>query len=87
MGTGSSRSLELKFLLNYTSGSYCMPIQLTVPTIACEACAEAVTKAIQSQDGAAQVAVDVPTKVVTISSQLSEAALKQSIEAAGHEVA
>ena len=64
-----------------------MTIQLTVPTIACEACADAVTKAIHRQDGAAEVAVDVPTKVVTVSSQLSEAELKQSIEAAGHEVA
>ena len=64
-----------------------MQIQLTVPTIACEACAEAITKAIHSQDGAAQISVDVPTKVVTVSSQLSEADLKQSIEAAGHEVA
>ncbi|MFN9173376.1 MAG: heavy-metal-associated domain-containing protein [Synechocystis sp.] len=64
-----------------------MTIQLTVPTIACEACAEAVTKAIHNHDGAAEVSVDVPTKVVTVSSRLSEAELKQSIEAAGHEVA
>jgi copper chaperone len=64
-----------------------MTIQLTVPTIACEACAEAITKAIHSQDGAAEVSVDVPTKVVTVSSQFSEADLRQAIEAAGHEVA
>lgn len=64
-----------------------MQIEFTVPTIACEACAEAITKAIQRQDGAAQIAVDVPSKVVTISSQSSEADLRQAIEAAGHEVA
>jgi len=64
-----------------------MTIQLTVPTIACDACAEAITKAIHHQDGTATVSVDLPTKVVTVSSQLSEADVKQSIEAAGHEVA
>jgi copper chaperone len=64
-----------------------MTIQLTVPTIACEACAEAITKAIHSQDGAADVSVDVSKKVVTVAGQLNKADLRQVIEAAGHEVA
>ena len=64
-----------------------MTMQLTVPTIACEVCANAITKAIQGADATATVAVDVTTKVVTVESQLSEIDLRQTIEAAGHEVA
>lgn len=64
-----------------------MTIELTVPTIACGACAEAVTKAVQSQDAQATVAVDVSTKKVTISSQASETQLRTAITSAGHEIA
>lgn len=39
-----------------------MTIQLTVPTIACEACAEAVTKAVQNEDAQATVQVDLTSK-------------------------
>lgn len=64
-----------------------MTIELTVPTIACEACAEAVTKAIHGADAQATVQVDVPTKKVTIASAVTEDQLRAAIASAGHEVA
>ena len=64
-----------------------MSIQLTVSSIACGACAEAITNAIKHQIPDAQVSVDVPTKVVTIETTASEAEIKNAIAQAGHEVA
>lgn len=63
-----------------------MTIELTVPTIVCEACAEAVTKAVQGVDAQATVQVDVPSKKVTIASALAEEQLRAAIASAGHEV-
>jgi copper chaperone len=63
-----------------------MSIQLTVSSIACGACAEAVTNAIKNQIPDAQVTVDVPTKVVTIETTASESEIKNAIAGAGHEV-
>ena len=64
-----------------------MPIQLTVSSIACGGCAEAVTNAIQNQIPDAQVSVDVPTKLVTVETIASEAEIRNAIAQAGHEVA
>ena len=64
-----------------------MSIQLTVSSIACGGCAEAVTNAIKNQIPDAQVSVDVSTKVVTIETTASEAEIKNAITQAGHEVA
>jgi copper chaperone len=64
-----------------------MSIQLTVSSIACGGCAEAITNAIKHQIPDAQVSVDVPTKVVTIETTASEAEIKNAIAEAGHEVA
>ncbi|MEB3311803.1 MAG: heavy-metal-associated domain-containing protein [Snowella sp.] len=64
-----------------------MSVQLTVSSIACDACATAITNAIQQQFPDAQVDVDVPTKLVTVKTAASEAAIKQAITEAGHEVA
>nr|2XMM_A Chain A, SSR2857 PROTEIN [Synechocystis sp. PCC 6803]2XMM_B Chain B, SSR2857 PROTEIN [Synechocystis sp. PCC 6803]2XMV_A Chain A, SSR2857 PROTEIN [Synechocystis sp. PCC 6803]2XMV_B Chain B, SSR2857 PROTEIN [Synechocystis sp. PCC 6803]2XMV_C Chain C, SSR2857 PROTEIN [Synechocystis sp. PCC 6803]2XMV_D Chain D, SSR2857 PROTEIN [Synechocystis sp. PCC 6803]2XMV_E Chain E, SSR2857 PROTEIN [Synechocystis sp. PCC 6803]2XMV_F Chain F, SSR2857 PROTEIN [Synechocystis sp. PCC 6803] len=63
-----------------------MTIQLTVPTIACEACAEAVTKAVQNEDAQATVQVDLTSKKVTITSALGEEQLRTAIASAGYEV-
>ena len=63
-----------------------MSIQLTVSSIACGACAEAVTNAIKNQIPDAQVTVDVPTKVVTIETTASESEIKNAIAGAGHVV-
>lgn len=61
-----------------------MEFTITVPTIACEVCGQTITKAIQNQDQNAQVAVDIPSKVVSIQTILSETALKNIITEAGH---
>jgi copper chaperone len=61
--------------------------QFKVPTIACAACATAITQAIHQQDPQAQVTVTVDSQLVQIESHLSAALLQQTIEGAGHEVA
>jgi copper chaperone len=64
-----------------------MAIQLTVPTIACESCAAAVTQAIQHQEPNALVTIAVATKLVTVETTASEEEIKTAITKAGHEVA
>ncbi|MGL5033381.1 MAG: heavy-metal-associated domain-containing protein [Microcystaceae cyanobacterium] len=64
-----------------------MTISLTVSSIACDGCAEAVTKAICLQDPNAQVTVDVPTKFVTIETTASETEIRDAIAKAGHQIA
>nr|4A47_A Chain A, SSR2857 PROTEIN [Synechocystis sp. PCC 6803]4A47_B Chain B, SSR2857 PROTEIN [Synechocystis sp. PCC 6803]4A47_C Chain C, SSR2857 PROTEIN [Synechocystis sp. PCC 6803]4A47_D Chain D, SSR2857 PROTEIN [Synechocystis sp. PCC 6803] len=61
-------------------------IQLTVPTMDCTSCAEAVTKAVQNEDAQATVQVDLTSKKVTITSALGEEQLRTAIASAGHEV-
>lgn len=63
-----------------------MKTSLKVPSIACEACANSITKAIKSQDPDAQIAIDVPQKIVTVDSQATESSIRQAIENAGHTV-
>ncbi|HIK55405.1 MAG TPA: heavy-metal-associated domain-containing protein [Synechococcales cyanobacterium M55_K2018_004] len=64
-----------------------MTLQLTVPDMACSACAEAITKAVQAIDAAATVNADPKTKQVNIDTQASEAEVKAAITAAGYTVA
>ncbi|WOD40286.1 heavy-metal-associated domain-containing protein [Nodosilinea sp. E11] len=64
-----------------------MTIQLTVPNLACSACVETVTKAIQAVDADAQVAADPKTKLVNVTTAASETAIKQAITTAGYTVA
>jgi copper chaperone len=64
-----------------------MTLQLTVPNMACSACGETITKAIQSLDPAAIVETDSKTKQVQIETQAPEDAVKQAITAAGYTVA
>ncbi|NJN31635.1 MAG: heavy-metal-associated domain-containing protein [Synechococcales cyanobacterium RM1_1_8] len=61
-----------------------MKLQLTVPQMACEACAETITKAIQSVDSGAQVQADPKTKQVEVETTASEAALKEALSQAGY---
>ena len=62
-----------------------MPITIKVPTIACEVCANTITKAIENNISNAQVSVDVETKLVTIENDIDEDTLKEIIIEAGHE--
>lgn len=64
-----------------------MALQLKVPTIACAACVDTVTKAVKSVDATAKVEVDRKTKMVTIETQQSEAEIKQAIADAGYPAA
>ena len=63
-----------------------MSLQLKVPSIVCEGCAETITKAVKSVDADAQVDVDVSAKTVKVEGSQSEASIKQAIAATGHTV-
>ena len=64
-----------------------MPIQLTVPNLACSACVDTVTQAIQTIDSQAQVHADTKTKQVNIVTNATEDAIKHAITTAGYTVA
>lgn len=64
-----------------------MTLQLTVPNMACSACSDTITKAIQAIDPAATVQADPKTKQVQVDTQATEAAIKQAITDAGYTVA
>jgi copper chaperone len=61
-----------------------MTIELTVPDMACGACATTITEAIQQLDEQATVQTDLKTKQVKISSTASESSVKEAIAAAGY---
>jgi copper chaperone len=63
-----------------------MTITLNVPTIACEVCANTITKAIQTAQPDAQISVDVPNKIVTVETNASQETIQQIITEAGHTV-
>lgn len=64
-----------------------MSMTLTVPSIKCEGCAEAITKEIKIYDADANVKVDIEAKQVEVTTDLPESSVKQVITAAGHQVA
>ena len=64
-----------------------MTLSFTVPNLACSACVETVTQAIQAIDTTAQVKADSKTKQVEVTTNASEAAIKQAIVDAGYTVA
>jgi copper chaperone len=61
-----------------------MALQLTVPKLACSACTNTLTKAIQTIDSTATVQANPKTKVVTVETQASETAIKEAIAAVGY---
>lgn len=64
-----------------------MTLQLKVLNMACSACGETITKAIQAVDPTAKVEADPKTKLVSVETQTTEAAVKEAITAAGYSVA
>jgi copper chaperone len=64
-----------------------MTLNLTVPDLACSACVDTVTKAVQAVDAAAQVNADPNTKQVSVDTTASEAAIKTAITTAGYTIA
>lgn len=61
-------------------------LTLTIPDMACAACATTITTAIHSLDPQATVTADPATKVLTLQSTADPAALKAAIAAAGYTV-
>lgn len=61
-----------------------MTIELKVPSIACDVCAETITKAIKNSEPNAQINVNVDTKMVTVETTISENQIKEIITKAGH---
>jgi len=64
-----------------------MTLQLKVPKLACTACVNIVTKAIQSVDAKAKVEADAKTKTVRIDTQREEAEIRGAIAAVGYPAA
>ncbi len=63
-----------------------MTLQLTVPSMACSACVETISKAVKTVDPEAAISADPKTKLVQIETQQSEAVIKQAIADAGYPV-
>jgi len=61
-----------------------MTLQFKVPNMACSACSDTITQAIQAVDAAANVQADPKTKLVNIETQASAAAVKEAIVGAGY---
>jgi copper chaperone len=64
-----------------------MTLQLTVPDMACSACADTIAKAVASLDPTAKVEANPQTKQVSIQTQSMPEAVKAAIAAAGYTVA
>jgi copper chaperone len=64
-----------------------MILQLTVPSMACGACADTIAKAVATLDPTATVQADPKTKRVSVETQVAEDSVKQAIAAAGYPVA
>jgi copper chaperone len=63
-----------------------MKLQLTVPDMACSACAENITKAIQAIDVNATVQGDPQTKIVTVETETNQTVITSAISNAGYTV-
>ncbi|MBD2344373.1 heavy-metal-associated domain-containing protein [Anabaena subtropica] len=61
-----------------------MTIQLTVPNMACSACANNITNAVKTVDADAIVQADPQTKLVNVETQASETSIKDALAAAGY---
>jgi copper chaperone len=64
-----------------------MSFQVTVPNMACSACSDTITKAIQTIDPSAKVNADPKTKLVSVDTLASETEIKQAITTAGYTIA
>uniref|UniRef100_B8HQN3 Heavy metal transport/detoxification protein n=1 Tax=Cyanothece sp. (strain PCC 7425 / ATCC 29141) TaxID=395961 RepID=B8HQN3_CYAP4 len=64
-----------------------MSLQLQVPTIVCQGCADAITNAIKEVDATAQVQVGLEAKTVAVETTAPEGEIRSAITQLGHEVA
>jgi copper chaperone len=63
-----------------------MTLQLTVPNMACSACADTISKAVKAIDPTAEINADPKTKLVNIDTQANEGVVREAIVAAGYTV-
>lgn len=63
-----------------------MKLELTVPSMACSACADTISKAVAEVDPSAKVDADPKTKQVVVETDVAESVVKQAIEGAGYPV-
>jgi len=63
-----------------------MALELKVPTMACSACADIITKAVKKVDPTAEVQADTKTKIVNIQTQQPETEIRAVIAQAGYPV-
>ncbi|MEG3985652.1 heavy-metal-associated domain-containing protein [Microcoleus sp. S28C3] len=61
-----------------------MTLKLKVPKMACSACANTITKAVQDIDSASTVEADLKTKLVTIKTAKPESEVRKAIASAGY---
>lgn len=61
-----------------------MNIKLTVPGMACSACANNITNAVKAIDANAIVDANPQTKLVNVETQVTENAIRQALIAAGY---
>ncbi len=64
-----------------------MHFTIRVPSLSCDACIKAITKAIQALDAKAEVRGSVEGKVIEVTTEESLDRIKQAVMDAGHEVA
>jgi copper chaperone len=80
-----NHSITLK--LRNLSRNLSMALELQVASIVCEGCVNTVTQAIQSVDNAASVAVDLASKIVSVSDNTADReTIIAAIAATGHTV-
>ncbi|MFL9911029.1 heavy-metal-associated domain-containing protein [Paraburkholderia sp. RL17-337-BIB-A] len=58
-------------------------MEFEIPDMSCGGCANAITRALTSLDPAAKLDVDVPAKIVTVTSALPTARIIEAIAEAG----
>ncbi|HSM80260.1 MAG TPA: heavy-metal-associated domain-containing protein [Nodosilinea sp.] len=61
-------------------------LSVTVPDMACGACASTITQAVQAVDPSAQVNANLDAKTVEITASVTAAALTEAIQQAGYTV-
>lgn len=61
-----------------------MTLQLTVPNMACGACAKNIANAVKALDTNATVTADPKTKKVDIETETAETAIREALEQAGY---
>lgn len=63
-----------------------MSIELKVPSIVCQGCADAIREVITVADANADVRVDLENKKVEVETEMSKASVRQAIESLNHQV-